>query len=88
MKRVPIRGGNWNNGAAAGVRALNLNNARGNSNTNIGVRPASEMSPKPLAHVACGQCRSQKDDWSSAFGRNSKQAARAGSASDSSVPPS
>ena len=28
MKRLPIRGGNWNNGATSGVFALNLNNAR------------------------------------------------------------
>ena len=38
---VPIRGGNWNNGANAGVFYLNLNNARSNSNTNIGARPDS-----------------------------------------------
>lgn len=37
---VPIRGGNWNNAANAGVFALNLNNARSNTNTNIGARPA------------------------------------------------
>lgn len=40
MKRVPIRGGNWNNGAIAGVFNLNLNNDRSNSNANIGARPA------------------------------------------------
>ena len=34
------RGGNWNNGANAGVFYLNGNNARSNSNTNIGFRPA------------------------------------------------
>jgi len=39
---VPIRGGNWNNGSNAGVFNLNLNNARSNSNTNIGARPDSE----------------------------------------------
>jgi len=38
--RVPIRGGNWNNGANAGVFYTNLNNARSNSNTNIGFRSA------------------------------------------------
>ena len=36
--RFPIRGGNRNNGANAGLAALNLNNARSNSNTNIGLR--------------------------------------------------
>ena len=36
-----ISGGNWNNGSNAGVWALNLNNARGNSNNNIGFRADS-----------------------------------------------
>ena len=40
LKWLPIRGGNWNNGSNAGLAALNLNNARSNSNTNIGFRPA------------------------------------------------
>jgi hypothetical protein len=38
--RVPIAGGNWNNGSNAGLFALNLNNVRGNSNNNIGGRVA------------------------------------------------
>jgi len=33
-----IRGGNWNDGARAGVFSLNLNNAPSNWNTNIGLR--------------------------------------------------
>jgi hypothetical protein len=37
---LPIAGGNRNNGAKAGLSALNLNNARSNSNSNIGFRPA------------------------------------------------
>ena len=37
-ERLPIRGGNWNNTANAGVFALNLNNPRSNVNTNIGFR--------------------------------------------------
>ena len=40
LKRLPIRGGNWNNGSNAGLAALNLNNARSNVNSNIGFRPA------------------------------------------------
>jgi len=40
--RLPNRGGNWNNGSNAGVFALNLNNPRSNTNTNIGFRPALE----------------------------------------------
>ncbi len=37
---VPVRGGDWNNGTAAGVFAFNLNNRRSNSYHNIGVRAA------------------------------------------------
>ncbi len=37
---MPLRGGDWNNGAAAGVFAFNLNNRRSNSYHNIGVRAA------------------------------------------------
>jgi hypothetical protein len=40
----PIAGGNWNNSSNAGVWALNLNNARGNSNDNVGFR-ADSASP-------------------------------------------
>jgi hypothetical protein len=32
------RGGNWDNGAQAGVFSMNVNNAPSNSNTNIGFR--------------------------------------------------
>ena len=45
-----ISGGNWNNGAIAGVWALNLNNVRANSNTNYGFR--SDSSPN-TPHAAC-----------------------------------
>lgn len=41
LKALPIRGGNWNNAATAGVFALNCNNARSNVNNNIGARPDS-----------------------------------------------
>jgi hypothetical protein len=37
---LPIWGGNWNNGANAGLAYLNLNNRRSNSNNNLGLRPA------------------------------------------------
>lgn len=43
MWRVPLRGGNWNNTSNAGLAALNLNNTRSNSNTNIGFRPALQL---------------------------------------------
>jgi hypothetical protein len=51
LQALPIRGGNWNNAASAGVFNLNCNNTRTNSNTNIGARPDSI----PLAlHYADG----------------------------------
>lgn len=37
---MPIRGGNWNNRANAGLFNLNLNNARSNANWDIGFRAA------------------------------------------------
>ena len=40
VQTLPFRGGNWNNGAGAGVFALNLNNPRSNVNTNVGFRAA------------------------------------------------
>lgn len=43
----PIASGNWNNGANAGVWALNLNNVRGNSNNNVGFR-ADSATPRTL----------------------------------------
>lgn len=43
VKWLPFRGGNRNNGANAGLGALNLNNARTNSNNNIGFRPRSQL---------------------------------------------
>lgn len=36
--RFPRRGGNRNNAGNAGLAALNLNNERTNSNSNIGLR--------------------------------------------------
>lgn len=37
----PIVSANWNNGSAAGVWALNLNNVRANTNNNVGGRADS-----------------------------------------------
>lgn len=45
---MALFGGNWNNGSNAGVFNVNLNNARSNSNNNIGLRPAlPHLRPKP-----------------------------------------
>lgn len=54
-QRLPIRGGNWNNGGGAGVFALNCNNVRSNANSNIGARPALGDRQIPAAHAAAGQ---------------------------------
>lgn len=43
----PIAGGNWNNGANAGVWAVNCNNSRTNSNDNVGFR-ADSAPPQTL----------------------------------------
>jgi hypothetical protein len=40
IQRLPYCGGNWNNGANAGVFYVNLNNPRSNANGNIGFRSA------------------------------------------------
>lgn len=45
----PIVGGNWNNNSNAGVWMLNLNNSRGNSNNNTGIR-ADSAKPRSLHH--------------------------------------
>jgi RNA-directed DNA polymerase len=82
--RLPYRGGNWNNGAIAGVFALNLNNDRANANTNIGCRPAPGDCQMRQAHRACRQNAPQKDTPSSARvqtrSRNIEQAGRSSSA--------
>ena len=39
-ERLPLRGGNWNYAAIAGVFALHLNSARSSANPGIGARPA------------------------------------------------
>lgn len=50
----PIAGGNWNNGANAGVWYLNLNNVRGNSNNNVGFRADSVAPRMPVIHIGNG----------------------------------
>ena len=67
MKRVPIRGGNWNNGSNAGLAALNLNNPRSNVNNNIGFRPALSRRQMPEAYGPPAGARKQAEeilkDW-------------------------
>jgi len=56
----PYRGGNWTNGANAGVFALNLNNARSNVNTNIGFRAAFSHSQILQTYGVCFQYGEEK----------------------------
>lgn len=58
--RLPIRGGNWNNGANAGASALNLNNPRSNANGNIGFRAALAPQARSRALKGRGQRTGQK----------------------------
>jgi hypothetical protein len=58
--RLPFRGGNWNNGANAGVFALNLTNPRSNVNTNIGFRSALVPQVSSRAPTGDGQHTEQK----------------------------
>lgn len=60
MKRFPLRGGNWNNGANAGLGYLNLNNSRANSNSNIGFRPALDTASSTSLKGLC-PCTFEKD---------------------------
>lgn len=64
--RLPIRGGNWNNGSNAGLGALNLNNARSNANSNIGFRPALDNA-RSEHFTECRQCNNEKDAVTSAI---------------------
>ncbi len=88
MKRLPYRGGTWNNSAIAGVFGLNLNNDRSNANTNIGARPALGDSQMRRAYRDCRQNTPQKDALSSvrvmacglARNRNIQQVGRSSSA--------
>lgn len=48
QKRLGRRGGNWNNTSNAGVFYLNGNNARSNSDNNIGFRSALTLNARNL----------------------------------------
>ena len=56
-ERLPIVGGNWNNGAHAGVFALNLNNHRANVNHNVGLRVALSRRPEGSSSRGTVPCR-------------------------------
>ena len=57
---LPLRGGSWNNGVGAGVFALNVNDARANSNPNVGFRAAFLPPPDAQGLRAKGQSRETK----------------------------
>lgn len=65
-KRLPLRGGNWNNGSNAGLGALNFNNARTNVNNNIGFRPALDNARNTDLTGLC-PCNLEKDAATSAL---------------------
>lgn len=67
---MPLRGGNWNNGSNAGLGALNFNNARSNSNSNIGFRPALDDA-RSNHFTECCPCISEKDATASAIAETS-----------------
>lgn len=52
-KQALIRGGNWDNGANAGVFALNANNGPSNWNNNIGFRCGRGERPDPARPWTC-----------------------------------
>jgi hypothetical protein len=60
-RRLPIRGGNWNNGADDGLDYLNLNDRRSNSNNNIGFRPALSCKPDAKRSRALDQREGKKE---------------------------
>jgi hypothetical protein len=61
------RGGNWNNGARAGVFSMNLNNAPSNSNTNIGFRcPPNFSGENPV--IQSLDAGAKADLWRENFG--------------------
>jgi len=60
-------GGNWNNGANAGVFYSNLNNGRGNANGNIGFRSALPHKSDIAGSRACFQHRGVKGSASSIY---------------------
>lgn len=70
--RMPLRGGNWNNGSNAGLGALNLNNARSNSNSNIGFRPALDFARSYRPTGRC-QCSFEKDAATPAIAETTQQ---------------
>lgn len=67
INMCPLAGGNWNNGSNAGVWALNLNNARGNTNNNVDFRSDSATPNAPRGDGGAKGC---------AFRRAGKPAAK------------
>lgn len=57
---LPLRGGNWNNAAGAGVFALNFWEPRGYSDRNVGFRAALPSQPDIQSLWALFQSRGDK----------------------------
>lgn len=77
MLRVPYCGGRWNNGAKAGVFAVNLNSLRSNVNANIGFRSALPQSQMLRTYWVRSQYRGVKDSISTLFTAKNKGLAKA-----------
>ena len=80
IKRLPYRGGNWNNGANAGLAAVNLSSSRVNTNTFIGFRPAFGSGQKVTPHGAPPSALS-KGCRCLGYSRKTKQMGRRGAPS-------
>ena len=66
---MAIRGGNWNNASSTGLAALNLNDHRSNSNSNIGFRLALIYCLMQTAYIAACSCIFKRSIIPSYFGK-------------------
>jgi retron-type reverse transcriptase len=71
-----ISGGNWNNSSNAGVWAANWNNARNNSNVNVGFRADCGSSSYPAeeqwSHREAASCLGRNQRYRALFGSDSE----------------
>jgi retron-type reverse transcriptase len=75
-------GGNWGNGANAGLFYLNANNAPSNANSNIGARLANDIGQMPHGPRVCGQCQSFGASVQSRHGLEDQQPSAGASLAD------
>ncbi len=77
-RRCVIRGGNWNNGANAGVFYFNGNNSRANVNWNVGFRSALALFCYCLRATARQKHRGKRDAFPGRQGQRSAPVQPAG----------